>query len=293
MQRLADKEQKSAIENRTVLLPPSVGGLTERGMLDGGSLRATDIADETTDERGRPLRQRIWDDAAVPRGLRVVRIIDTKPDVEGVDSEEGEAPRKLWLWCDWPREGGRAASGPIAWDMHVDHVVERAKQTIAGLTPSLPAEIASAVIVAAQLHDHGKRRRPFQLTLGNGAFPHVVLAKSNGRVAGRFVEPFRHEFASVFDAGSDPEFAKLGPDMRDLVLHLIAAHHGRARPHFNPDVAFDPDRPSGDAEKLRLETPRRFARLQKKYGRWGLAYLESLLRAADWAASATEAEAAP
>jgi hypothetical protein len=32
--------------------------------------------------------------------------------------------------------------------------------------------------------------------------------------------------------------------------------------------------------------PRRFARLQRKYGRWGLAYLESLPRAADWAASA-------
>jgi CRISPR-associated endonuclease/helicase Cas3 len=26
--------------------------------------------------------------------------------------------------------------------------------------------------------------------------------------------------------------------------------------------------------------------LQQKYGRWGLAYLESLLRAADWSASA-------
>ena len=34
-----------------------------------------------------------------------------------------------------------------------------------------------------------------------------------------------------------------------------------------------------------LLTPRRFARLQRKYGRWGLAYLESLVRAADYAAS--------
>ena len=37
---------------------------------------------------------------------------------------------------------------------------------------------------------------------------------------------------------------------------------------------------------LLAEIPRRFARLQRTYGRWGLAYLESLLRAADYAASA-------
>jgi CRISPR-associated endonuclease/helicase Cas3 len=74
--------------------------------------------------------------------------------------------------------------------------------------------------------------------------------------------------------------------MKDLVLHLIASHHGRARPHFPPDEAFDPERSTSDAETLAIETPRRFARLQRKYGRWGLAYLESLLRAADWAASA-------
>jgi CRISPR-associated endonuclease/helicase Cas3 len=130
----------------------------------------------------------------------------------------------------------------------------------------------------------------FQLTLGNREYPRVVLAKSNGPGAARFSEPFRHEFASVLDAGRDPEFAELGAERQDLVLHLIGAHHGRARPHFNPEEAFDPEPPSGDAEELSLETPRRFARLQRRYGRWGLAYLESLLRAADWAASAAEAE---
>src|SRR5690606_29293875 len=34
------------------------------------------------------------------------------------------------------------------------------------------------------------------------------------------------------------------------------------------------------------DTPLRFARLQKRFGRWGLAWMESLLRAADYAASA-------
>lgn len=33
---------------------------------------------------------------------------------------------------------------------------------------------------------------------------------------------------------------------------------------------------------------RRYADLQRRYGRWGLAYLESLLRAAGWAASAEQ-----
>jgi CRISPR-associated endonuclease/helicase Cas3 len=166
--------------------------------------------------------------------------------------------------------------------------VDHAEQIVAGL--ALPGEIAEAVIIAAKLHDHGKRRERFQLTLGNRAYPQVVLAKSKGRAAARFPEPFRHEFASVLDAGGDPEFVKLSADMQELVLHLIAAHHGRARPHFDTEEGFDPERPSADTEKLRLDTPRRFARLQSKYGRWGLAYLESLLRAADWAASAYEAE---
>jgi len=36
---------------------------------------------------------------------------------------------------------------------------------------------------------------------------------------------------------------------------------------------------------LAREVPVRFARLERKYGRWGLAYLESLVRAADAIAS--------
>jgi CRISPR-associated endonuclease/helicase Cas3 len=286
MRRLADKERKSAIENKTVLLPPGVGGLRE-GMLDGESREADDVADSAADERGRPRRQRVWDDAAIPDGLRC--FLEIRFDVDDADSPSGEGePRRFWRWCDRPREGGRAANRPILWDEHVGHVVDRAKQIVSGL--ALPEELANAVIVAARLHDHGKRREKFQRMLGNRSYPDVVLAKSNGRAAAQFAEPFRHEFASVLDAENDPEFAKLDAEMRDLVLHLIAAHHGRARPHFNPEEGFDPDRPSGDAEKLCLETPRRFARLQQKYGRWGLAYLESLLRAADWAASAAESE---
>jgi CRISPR-associated endonuclease/helicase Cas3 len=82
------------------------------------------------------------------------------------------------------------------------------------------------------------------------------------------------------------ELASLPPDVRQLVLHLIAAHHGYARPHFPIDRVFDPEHAQSQADQVAWEVPRRFARLQRKYGRWGLAYLESLLRCADYAASA-------
>jgi len=83
---------------------------------------------------------------------------------------------------------------------------------------------------------------------------------------------------------------KDSPEIQDIVLHLISAHHGRARPHFPRDETFDPQRMQREADEQAGEAPRRFARLQRKYGRWGLAYLESLLRAADWAASAEPSE---
>ena len=74
-------------------------------------------------------------------------------------------------------------------------------------------------------------------------------------------------------------------EVRELVLHLITAHHGRARPHFPKDEAFDPAPKGQNVDELVAEVPRRFGRLQCKYGRWGLAYLESLVRAADILAS--------
>jgi CRISPR-associated helicase Cas3 len=69
----------------------------------------------------------------------------------------------------------------------------------------------------------------------------------------------------------------------ELAMHLIAAHHGNARPHFaNPR---DPEFGDSQCKAAHVASIQRYARLQRIYGRWGLAYLESLLRAADAAAS--------
>ena len=99
---------------------------------------------------------------------------------------------------------------------------------------------------------------------------------------------FRHEFGSLLDVVNLSEFRELKTEVQDLVLHLIATHHGRARPHFPSEEAYDYNYSEDAAAEITREVPRRFARLQRKYGRWGLAYLESLVRAADALASRSE-----
>ncbi|HMO86722.1 MAG TPA: HD domain-containing protein, partial [Lacipirellulaceae bacterium] len=162
--------------------------------------------------------------------------------------------------------------------------VVRPEQTLSTRVPDEGRK--QATITAAQFHDHGKKRKQFQSMLGNTKHPECLLAKS-GKRGGRLKETYRHEFGSLLDVEK-----KLAGEHQDLILHLIAAHHGRGRPHFpvDNDEAFDPERPQADADRVAADVPRRFARLQRKYGRWGLAYLESLLRAADWAGRASPSE---
>jgi CRISPR-associated endonuclease/helicase Cas3 len=150
--------------------------------------------------------------------------------------------------------------------------------------------LKQAVITAAMFHDHGKRRAMFQKVLGNFQNAEPLWAKSGTKNRNnQLKEYYRHEFGSLLDLQHQTEFKTLkdNPDLQDLILHLIAVHHGYGRPHFPEERAFDPEPPVGvNAADIAAEIPRRFARLQRKHGRWGLAYLESLLRAADWAASA-------
>ena len=325
LKQLTDSN-KGAINYMTVLLPPRVGGLTQDGTLDGSALRKKskaseaaegyetidaekgvrlDVADEWYVDRGRTVKRRVrlWERNSIPDGMILERVIK----FENPEDEDGESAR-VWRWfVRKPEAANERSRRACLLQPHLDEVKDFASRIVRGLC--LPKDIANAVVLAASFHDIGKNREPWQHSIGNDGYPDEVYAKSglrDGRPSLRpreFLKDYRHEFGSVLDLqharnGSQPplEFAALSEDMKDLVLHLVAAHHGRARPHFPVDLARDPPLnealdPNGNdryAAALAIETPRRFARLQRKYGRWGLAYLESLVRAADYAASASQ-----
>jgi CRISPR-associated endonuclease/helicase Cas3 len=175
------------------------------------------------------------------------------------------------------------------------------------------AGIRTSLEQAARYHDCGKADLRFQALLRGGdlaaaRFAPVPLAKgamvktsakvrqARWRQSG-LPEGFRHELVSVILAGRD---AGLGAD--DLALHLIASHHGRCRP-FAPVVADEgadvtyngwhvsaEERAACAAHRLDSGVADRFWNMTRRYGWWGLAYLEALLRLGDWDASACEAK---
>jgi CRISPR-associated endonuclease/helicase Cas3 len=158
----------------------------------------------------------------------------------------------------------------------------------------IESSLASAIIIAGSCHDTGKARRCWQSAIGNADFAtneKGALAKSDHTWFNvKANAGYRHEFGSLIDALNDDEIS--AHPHRDLILHLIAAHHGYARPYF-PDRAFDRETLTArENRQLAQEVMQRFARLQREYGWWQLAYLEALLKTADGLASSKNEEQA-
>lgn len=281
-----------ALEGKSVLLPPQAGGLAldekgdSRGFFDGAEkfdperMHVYDVADEWRDADG-PLRKRQWNDDTKPLGMKLERAVV----FDNPDDEDAELA-KVWYWFVRPAGAEANERGVKDYPLqpHLNDAQAEAEKFASRL--SFDADIHAAIIFAAKSHDLGKDRERWQRSIGNTDYPAQKWAKSGKRRAAVERSAYRHEFGSLLDVQAQPEFVRLSADAQDLALHLIASHHGRARPHFPPEEVFDDKYPGDKAASLALEVPLRYARLQRRYGRWGLAYLESLVRAADYVASA-------
>lgn len=181
----------------------------------------------------------------------------------------------------------------------------------------LTQEMASDLKLAAWLHDVGKADRRFQLWLADGnpvkqAMQQLPLAKSMGSPRDRrsrdqarrragYPSGYRHELLSVEMVERASEVLATATDP-ELVLHLVGSHHGWCRPFAPPQD--DPDELEVELRHgeyvMRGNTRHRMAaldsgvsdrfwKLTDRYGWWGVAWLEAILRLADHRASEEEA----
>ena len=177
----------------------------------------------------------------------------------------------------------------------------------------LPEDLTDAVACAGLLHDLGKADPRFQALLrgGNRWLIGEPLAKSGQmpsrqeyrrvREAAGYPRGGRHELLSVRLVESSDGLISQDEDLRGLVLHLIASHHGHCRP-FAPVISdeecvhssFELDGHSmqwsgpTNLERLDSGVADRYWQLVRRYGWWGLAWLEAVVRLADWRRSEWE-----
>jgi len=233
--------------------------------------------------------------------LRQAELLSVRPKFSlklanpGDDADETRAGVQEYLILQ-PIQPKQENENEPAWpalNPHLDGVRRYALSICERL--KLEPNLIRAIELSGAWHDLGKGRSVWQRGAGNDR-AHLPVAKTIHGRAPENLNRYRHELGSLVDVCGASEFAeefeRLDDAQRDIVLHLIAAHHGRARPHFPKTETIDLESPSRLVESLVPEVPQRFARLQRKYGRWGLAYLESILRAAD-ALDSARIEATP
>lgn len=278
------------LAGKTLVVQHSVGGLNPAGTLDAKEAAVPhwlgDHAPDWTAAEGTS------DQPAIP--WRVVRLDGDQPPAAGPHwhkrydyvihrDEDGEPDSRLQVYKwrqDSANEEDRSVGPNQGLAAHQAGAAVHAQRI--GEALALPQTWIKLLVLAARLHDEGKRAERWQNAF-NAPRDGRPYAKTQGPVNLQLLDGYRHEFGSLFHAERDDEFNALDKNEQDLVLHLIAAHHGHARPTISTRSC--DQAPPSALRTCAQEVALRFARLQRRWGPWGLAWWEALLRAADQQAS--------
>ncbi len=199
---------------------------------------------------------------------------------------------------------------PLADHSRDVETVARMFATSVRFSPALVADLA----LAGWFHDVGKADPRFQRWLVGGSeiraalLGDKILAKSArgggsreerelARARAGYPRGYRHELLSLAMLQRNPMALAEAHDP-ELVLHLVASHHGHCRPF--PPFEDHPEEVIVTLEhggislaagtrhglaRLDAGVADRYWRLIERYGWWGLAWLEAVLRLADHRAS--------
>lgn len=298
----ARKQLEDVLGGATLIIDARLGGLaygllckqtdTTAEASDDGStvwLARPDVADvPVTGFRIRVLGASEGDESAwrttpgagwVRRHLLVTNVLDGEPSAALViDGWAGDAANE---------EERAEADRPQKLDEHQSWAEDCARQIAQRL--GIETAHANLLTLAARLHDEGKRvprwQRAFKAPIDGRPY-----AKTKGPIDFDLLDGYRHELGSLPYVEDHNDFKALGKDDQDFVLHLIAAHHGFARPVIGTSGC--DDAPPSIVEERARAVALRFARLSRRWGPWGLAWWEALLRSADQTASRRNQQAA-
>ena len=283
----------------TVVVPATYGGIGPHGTFDRSGERVRDVSAVALREH-RGLEFRFHDAPAV---------VEDEPIEEQVRfwiaEDEARSDLQGWDWVDVGRrwlfvselpsepddDGTTFQRRPVSLESHLNGVEERTRAVADRL--GLP-EMAGDLALAARLHDLGKLDDRFQRLLGRrqDAAP---LAQSGHS----WIERRRRAAMSDYPRGERHEALSVelmirhrlheGANDAELVEHLVASHHGWARPFVRAAnglarIDDSPFRHTFDEELAHAEAeraPGRFRSVQHRFGWLGLAWLEAILQLSD------------
>jgi CRISPR-associated endonuclease/helicase Cas3 len=289
-----------------IVLPCSAGGYRDGLIAPDSQATVADVADRALPETWAP-RRRLWiEGGSVTAGDLRLEAAEV-PEAWLADDPEAlrtscEGAARGMLGRDWDlvaatgsaergvlvarrrrrrlpesAEGDRASVGfpsPVVLDQHLEDAGRWARSLCEKLRLD---DVSEVIIEAARKHDLGKNRPWWQGAIGNTDGAHPLAKSGHGGFDHAVNAGYRHELGSLMDLLGE------GASPNELVVHLVAAHHGFARPAFAPEAA-GPTAPAS-AVRVIAEAASRFARLHHDWGPWALAYLEAVVKAADALAS--------
>ncbi len=278
-----DKDNlKATIAGCQLVVSSQLGGLSESGLLDDKHKEPPLTLDEGWfDTDLEAVGYRVCPEEQTPGGdWRIIHRF-----IRGLDEDDSQAACTAVVVAALRRAGVARMGDPAisrkaqVLAEHLDWTGKAAREIAQAL--GLPQSYVDMLVIAARAHDLGKNRKQWQNAM-NAPQDGRPYAKTRGGGNMRLLGGFRHEFGSLGDVANSPELQKLPDNLQELALHLIAAHHGHARPMI---PAIDPDVLPSKLSDRSQQAALRFARLQLEWGPWGLAWWEAIFRAADWRAS--------